>query len=210
MLYFAPGVSTLGVCFYQLNYLPCISMKAICLNLDTRPDRWQQAQKEFAYQGLHVERFAALPHPDKFFSFNQSQAAILATITEPTIVFEDDVKFVSGRLQELLATAPDGWDVLYLGGNVLSELQHVSGHWWRCVDTWTTHAVIYTAKAANYILQRFNPIEGIYDEFLRTQIQPELNCYICKPFICVQHKGYSDIWQTETEYGLLDTQLRLK
>jgi GR25 family glycosyltransferase involved in LPS biosynthesis len=56
-------------------------MKAICLNLDSRPDRWELAQKEFKEHGLNVERFAAIPNVDRFLSFNLSQQAILQSIT---------------------------------------------------------------------------------------------------------------------------------
>lgn len=66
-------------------------MKAICLNLNKRPDRWEQSQQEFNKIGLHVERFAAIDHDHPKISFNLSQQAILQSITEDTIVFEDDV-----------------------------------------------------------------------------------------------------------------------
>jgi glycosyl transferase family 25 len=185
-------------------------MKALCLNLDSRPDRWELAQKEFKQQGLNVERFAAVHHEDKFISFNLSMVAILKTITENTIVFEDDVKFVNNNLQEVLSTVPDGWDMLYLSGHVLAPLKHVKDHWWRCKETHTTHSVIYTPKAANYILGRYDPYKhGIYDDWLLRVIQPLLKCYICKPYITTQRPGFSDLWQTETDYGILHTQSKL-
>ena len=184
-------------------------MKAICLNLNKRTDRWDRVQKEFESKSLVVERFAVIEDANPFRSFNISQQAILKTITEDTIVFEDDVIFVSDKLNEVLETAPEGWDMLYLGGNVLDNLKHYSGHWWRCIETHTTHAVIYTPKAAEYILQRFNPDGIIYDEFLRSDIQPKLNSYICKPFICSQRPDYSDLWQTQADYGIMHTQSKL-
>jgi GR25 family glycosyltransferase involved in LPS biosynthesis len=186
-------------------------MKALCLNLDSRPDRWDNARIQFKRVGLEVERFPAIPHENPFISFNLSQQAILQTITSPTWVFEDDVLFVNTkRWTDVIGTIPDGWDMLYLGGNVTDNLQHHSQHWWRCVGTFTTHAVIYTPKAAQYILERFDPMVGVYDAFLLEQIQLVLNCYICKPFLAVQSPGYSDLWGRETDYGLLDTQNKLK
>ena len=99
-------------------------MKAICLNLNKRTDRWDRVQKEFESKSLVVERFAVIEDANPFRSFNISQQAILKTITEDTIVFEDDVIFVSDKLNEVLETAPEGWDMLYLGGNVLDNLKH--------------------------------------------------------------------------------------
>jgi len=185
-------------------------MKGICLNLDHRKDRWHHAQNEFILQGLQVERFSAIEHENPLTSFNLSQKAILESITENTLVFEDDVLFVSHRFKEVLSTVPDDWDMLYFGGNVLESLQHVSGHWWRCLHTWTTHAVAYTPKAAKYISERFDPYGPfVYDDFLKNQIQPELKCYICKPFICVQRESYSDLWKQNAFYQLLETQNKL-
>jgi GR25 family glycosyltransferase involved in LPS biosynthesis len=70
-------------------------MRAVCLNLATRNDRWKLAEKEFKQQDIDVERFYAIEHNDRFLSFNLSQQAILKTITEKTAVFEDDVVFVN-------------------------------------------------------------------------------------------------------------------
>lgn len=184
-------------------------MKAYCLNLNSRPDRWEKSQKEFDKHGLKVERFAAIEHENPFTSFNLSQQALLKQVTEITMIFEDDVLFVSDKLQEVLSTAPDGWDMLYLGGHVNDSLKHHSGHWWKVRETHTTHAVIYTPKAAKWILERFDPYGVIYDEWLRTTAQPNLNCYICKPYICTQRPDYSDLWKTQADYGIIHTQSKL-
>ena len=177
-------------------------MKAVCLNLNKRKDRWELAQQEFKKQGLHVQRFAAIEHDNPFYSFNLSQKIILDSIKENTIVFEDDVVFI-GDLNETLKDVPEDWDLLYFGGNVTDNLKHHSGNWWRCKKTYTTHAVAYTPKAAKYISERFYPeTDTIYDAFLFEEIQDVLNCYICKPFVCVQRNGYSDLWLRDVEYGL--------
>lgn len=185
-------------------------MKAICLSLASRNDRWELAEKEFKQQGINVERFYAIEHQDRFLSFNLSQQAILKSITENTIVFEDDVKFVNDMLKHVIVTAPKDWDMLYLSGHVLRPLKHAEEHWWRCKHTHTTHSVIYTTQAAKYILDRFDPYtSGIYDDFLLREIQPKLKVYICRPFVTTQRPGFSDLWQTETDYGILHTQSKL-
>jgi GR25 family glycosyltransferase involved in LPS biosynthesis len=185
-------------------------MKAVCLSLASRNDRWELAKKQFEEQGLEVERFLAIEHADRFLSFNLSQQAILKTITENTVVFEDDVVFINNMIKHIICTAPDGWDMLYLSGHVLMPLKHVQDHWWRCKHTHTTHSVIYTPQAAKYILERFDPMKsGIYDDFLLREIQPNLKVYICKPFVTTQRPGYSDLWQTDTDYGIHHTQSKL-
>ncbi len=191
-------------------FLYIYAMKAICLNLDSRTDRWKLAQKEFEQQGLQVERFSAIFNHDRFLSFNLSQQAILQQITEDTIVFEDDVKFVSNDMQKMIDTAPADWQMLYLSGHVLAPLKRINKDWWRCKHTHTTHSVIYKAETAKYILELFHPFKsGVYDDFLLNEIQPKIKAYICKPFITTQRPGYSDLWQTDTDYGILHTQSKL-
>jgi glycosyl transferase family 25 len=204
------GIFTCPFLVYKILHNFTFSMKALCLNLDKRPDRWLLAQKEFAEQGLTVERFAAINHEIPMMSFNLSQQAMLRTVTENTMIFEDDVKFVSDKLNTVLSTAPDDWDILYLGANVMDNLKHHSGHWWRLKEAWTTHAIIYTPKAAQWILERFYPeTSQPYDDFLREYVQPNLNCYICKPYICTQRPDFSDLWNTHADYGIHHTESKL-
>lgn len=185
-------------------------MKAVCLSLASRNDRWELAQKEFKEQGLNVERFYAIENPDRFLSFNLSQKAILESIKETTLVFEDDVKFVNNDLYSILESAPIDWQMLYLSGHVLQPLKKFNKHWWRCKHTHTTHSIIYKPEAAKYIYDCFDPYKsGIYDDFLLNKIQPYIKAYICKPFITTQRPGYSDLWQTDTDYGILHTQSKL-
>lgn len=179
-------------------------MKYICLNLKSRPDRWQNAQAEFDKYGLNVQRFEAIEHEQPYISFNLSMHAIISQINEPTVVFEDDVVLL-GELPE----SPPKWDILYYGGNVRGNLTVNDGEWWRCVNTWTTHAIAYTPKMAKYIAQHFDPYGIIYDEWLRTQIQPMFDCYICKPFAAIQRSDYSDLQKSNVSYDLLATQKRL-
>jgi len=185
-------------------------MKYICLNLNKRKDRWKQAQQEFKKQGLTVERFAAIEDENPLLSFNLSQQAILQSITENTVVFEDDVLFLNNNLNQYIDNAPQGWDMLYFGGNVTENLSKITDHWWRCKGTWTTHAVAYTPKAASYILQHYKPFSSLmYDDFIKKEIQPVLNVYICKPFVCTQRASFSDLWQTDADYQLEGTENNL-
>jgi hypothetical protein len=179
-------------------------MKYICLNLRTRPDRWERAKQQFDKYGLTVERFEAIEHDQPWISFNLSMKAIISQITEPTVVFEDDVELLSE-----LPQPPKEWDLLYYGGNVRSKVSQHDDNWWRCVNTWTTHAVAYTPKMAAYISEHFNHESIIYDEWLRTEVQPVFNCYICKPFAAIQVADYSDLQKSNVNYDLLKTQSNL-
>lgn len=176
-------------------------MKAICLNLDHRKDRWRSAQKQFKEAGLRVERFAAVPNPSPHHSFIQSQKAILQSITETTIVFEDDVKFMNmTKWKTVIDSLPCDFDIAYLGGNPQKNLTHqVNEYWWRALEIWTTHACIYSVEGAKKILSMFEEDE-MYDNWLGRHGLYMLNGYICKPFLCTQRPDHSDIWGHSVNY----------
>ena len=176
-------------------------MKAIYLNLDHRKDRKRWAEKQFKEAGLTVDRFAAVENISPHHSFIQSQKAILQSITENTIVFEDDVKFMNmNKWDRVLESLPDDFDIAYLGGNPQRELTHkVNEYWWRALDVWTSHSIIYTPQGAQKILSMFDDNE-MYDNWLGRIGLYCLNGYICKPFLCTQAPFYSDIWQHNVDY----------
>ena len=172
-------------------------MKTICLTLH----RWQEAHTELNRVGIKPEKFPAVYNEDPVKSFNQSQTAILSSITETTLVVEDDVQFIAVDFwTDIMNDMPKEFDLLYLGGNVIEpNKKRVSGFWWKCTDTWTTHAIIYSPEGAKRILELWDQ-ELIYDEFLRRN-QPQLKAFICKPFLAVQKPGYSSLQKQMVNYS---------
>lgn len=186
-------------------------MKFYCLNMKHRSDRLELASDEFKKHLLHVERFEAIEHQSRIVSFNLSMVAILKESVSGVTIFEDDVLFVNDQFHVHYYNAPKDWDLLYFGGNVLEDLQHHSGVWWRCLHTWTTHAVSYSQMVVDYILANFDPHGGIvFDDYLKNEIQPKFRAYICKPYVCIQRESFSDLWQQNAYYNLLETQNKLK
>lgn len=101
---------------------------AYAINLDSRPDRWQQAAQEFAQLGWPVTRWSAVRYdtsPNKLSlgaagcleSHRQIWQHALAEKHAVVAVFEDDVVF-SGDFKDIfpavLADVPADWDVLHL------------------------------------------------------------------------------------------------
>lgn len=181
-------------------------MKALCINLEHRQDRWGAMVKRFEEQGLEVERVEAVTHTEKWISFNLSQIKALSMVSRETVIFEDDVIFTRPFLKDI--EPPEGWDGVYFGGNVREDLVRI-GDWWRVKNTWTTHAILYTEKAAKQILKEFDPYSMIYDEWLRTIGQEIMNFYIQKPYACIQEAGFSDLAGGVTFYDLQMTEIRL-
>ena len=126
-------------------------MKTICLTLH----RWQEAHTELTRIGIKPDKFPAIYNEDPVKSFNQSKQKILSSITEKTLVVEDDVQFINVEFwMDIFNDAPKDFDLLYLGGNVIEpNNKRVSEYWWQCTDTWTTHAIIYSFEGAKKILE---------------------------------------------------------
>lgn len=196
------------------NIFNQIFSKVYCLNQASRPDRWAQAQTEFDRVGIKVERFLSIPadHPHK--SFCLSQYAMLKTFlgTEGTgfLALEDDVIFHnSTHLPTAIGELPQDWDILYLGANITDMVfgikenppvkysEHL--HWVR--RAWMTHAVAYSRKAVERIVQEY-PVESfnMFDNWMSENMLPSMKAFLINPMICWQRPGKSDLWNTEADY----------
>lgn len=121
-------------------------MKVLCINLDSRPDRWELAQQEFDRVGLQVERFPGVVNDNPVLGFNKAVYKALKssieteieTIPEQKIVvekqiifnvllFEDDVVFDGDTysfhnwhyLQNPINFLPTDFMTLHLGANII-------------------------------------------------------------------------------------------
>lgn len=121
-------------------------MKVLCINLDSRPDRWAESQTEFAKVGLSVDRLPASTGNNRVRAFNHSVyramkeaeygkevhnwkavGGEIKTGYEPDdlLLFEDDVcfdGFNEGHMN-ILAMVDDllgnDWLTLHLGANII-------------------------------------------------------------------------------------------
>ena len=183
----------------------------VCINLDTRPDRWARAKERFARHHLNdVIRFPAvdgarLEPPD---GWNDVPGALgclhshLSVVGEarkrraPTVlIFEDDVDFdeqLNEKFFKCAGQIPSDWDMILLGGSHWEEPVRWSDNIFKATSTAATHA--YALK------------QTIYDAFIalngealhpvdvnNTLLQRDFNCYCLMPHLAWQEEGYSDI-----------------
>jgi len=105
-----------------------------CVNLDSRPDRYELAQAEFKKLDIDVERVSGIVGVDVYRpGLNRTAGAygILLThikiiedaiskLYDSIVILEDDVTFIDGfqeKFESKIAELPEDWDLLYLGGN---------------------------------------------------------------------------------------------
>jgi len=180
-------------------------MKSIVINLDHRSDRWHTAQKQLIDFGIaKPERFSAYSQPSAVRGNGISHYECLQNGYD--LVFEDDIFFepyAKEVYDAALKQLPDDWDILYLGGNVISPLTRFSDNLYRCTDAWGSFAILYSAKGREFILKHYNPHAEnfiIFDEWLRVWSQSRGQAYICSPIICWTYPGFSDVNGYHSDY----------
>jgi hypothetical protein len=164
--------------------------------------RTERAINECKRVGIEPVVCSSIPHSDKIISFNMSMISILKMFTESEfdtcLILEDDVQFQNESTAFL-----GGWDMVYLGGNYLpagdnTAPQYVDGNTRRIFNAWTTHAVGYTQKAAQWIVANYD-LSGIFDDWLNQNIH-RFKVYATVPMTAVQQPGESSLWERAVDY----------
>jgi hypothetical protein len=119
--------------------LSSIFERVVCINLDRRPDRWEEftAGLPADWPFREVQRYTGIDgklakHPDwwkqgagAFGCFRTHLRIIEETInsgTESVLIFEDDAIFCddfAAKCAEFFTELPDDWEWIYLGGQLL-------------------------------------------------------------------------------------------
>ena len=188
--------------------------RKVCLSFEKRPSgkpsRWPDCEREFKRVGLtDVQRFEPVKAIGPHQSFTLSQKQILTDFlnsdSQTLLAMEDDIEFrnIDPLCDAIHAIKLHGikWDVIYLGGNIVSGIHKmVRRNLYKVQNVWTTHGVAYTRYAAQLILSEFpNENEKMYDTYLG-EILPKMNAYMIGPMVAIQRPDYSDIWQKDVDY----------
>lgn len=111
------------------------------------------------------------------------------------LVLEDDAVFArdfSARVQMFLATVPDDWAMLMLGGQHQQVPRQVMPGLVRCVSTFRTHAYVVRDAAMAPLHDLWTASTGHIDHDLH-RLQEVLPVYAPQPFLVGQAAGFSDI-----------------
>jgi glycosyl transferase family 25 len=191
--------------------------KVYCINLDSRPDRWEDAQKEFERVNFdEIVRYSGVNGADLKISNHllsgengilQTHINIIKECKENglknILIMEDDVYFSREifKIKKYLDDVPDNWDMIYFGGNHLSgrplekvnervvKLNYSFGL--QCVAIKNTMFDKIISEVSNYEKQ----IDVYYAEW-----QDSINAYCFHPNIALQVTGFSDIQKKVVNY----------
>lgn len=195
---------------------------SFCINLDRRPDRWQQAKEEFDKAGLRVNRFSAFDGPEclsdtvseeyRGYKVDRDPKAIIGCLRSHRIlyttmldagwqemaVFEDDVIFkedFKSKFIDCYRQLPTDWLILFLGCIPL-KVDTFSKNLRKVHNCWTTHAYIIRAEACEMLEEILLHNEHRPIDLSWGPILDTGRVFTCWPFLAIQRESYSDIMKT--------------
>ena len=181
-----------------------------CINLDSRPDRWEESKIEFSKMGV-LDRIIRVPgvlHSKPFYCCHLSHAKCLEIslekVADKILIFEDDVEFFPEAYENLTQAVielPLDWDMFYLGANLDKyEAYQESEHIIRLTGAFSTHAYAVKNTLFNELLKiNLDPEVGNNDVCFANIVHPIYNCFMTWPLVAGQRKNYSDIQKTVME-----------
>lgn len=183
----------------------------ICINLDRRPERWQQAQARFDLHELKsVRRFpaldgAALAVPSGWtaspgaYGCLQSHVAVVREAQfnklPRVLILEDDVVLdpdFNDKFSRYVDQVPSDWDMLFFGGlHVFVRPERISANVSRLSHSYSTFA--YALKETVYksfIELNSRSLEAVDKN--NVILQETFNCYCFTPPLAWVEENYSD------------------
>lgn len=175
-------------------------------------DRTKEAIAEMKKWGIRHDLFEGIKHRAGHIGCAMSYYAIFKQHENDDLlmVLEDDVQFIRSPHTFALDGLPEDWDAVYLGANIKGPCENNFGQFSRMLSAWTTHAILWSKKLRNKVLNEFKPEKGMpIDEWLNRRMC-EMRCYVTNPFYAIQRAGHSTIAQSQTDYiTIFNSQNRL-
>jgi GR25 family glycosyltransferase involved in LPS biosynthesis len=194
---------------------------AYVINLDRRPDRWEQLKTDAEAIGLEVTRWSAVDGKTDidlekhrigtrtsktsgiacFFSHIGVYRDALAKGYEKVLIIEDDAKLPLDfyeQLEKLFEFNFENFDTIYLGGIDKYPSKSLTENVNLCQFTLTLQANIFSRQCMEKILDIVDKEdEGkcrmSIDVLICERIQPQNKTYRSEPAIVTFYDGYSDI-----------------
>lgn len=192
--------------------------RVYCINMDKRPDRWEQAQVEFKKLGIEndVIRWSGVENTNGNLGCTLSHKTLIEHCKSEglnnVLIFEDDVLFVENdmdKLEEAFVELKEleNWDLFYIGVTMAPQLKsftRVTNNILRTSFAYTTHAYAVNAQAFDPMIESWNrSIENgdkIVDTTLCTHIvQGRGKSFVMDPIYAIQQAGRSDIGHNDID-----------
>jgi len=201
-------------------------MDAYVINLDKRPDRWQQIQEDWANTSINLIRFKAVEHKFGAVGCARSHLALVQYAKDNKmpfiLVLEDDAiptdyfSKLWKRTTTYIGNHFDEWDIFNGGpSNICKKyIQKLTSTFWKTDNAKGTHFIIYNQRCYDKVLSWESLPEKLedrpaIDEYISYPYLG-LQMYGVYPFISVQRPGFSDIMNGERTYSQTFKQMEEK
>lgn len=199
----------------------------VCINLNRRPDRWQQMQLKFERHGIHsISRFPALDgdeldipahwrHTTGAYGCLLSHLEVVREARRlgvPSVfIFEDDVVFdhhLQKKFEAYIEQLPSDWDMLFFGALHKDEPIQVSGNITRISEANSTYAYALKNTIFDDFIELNLKAETVLDNN-NLVLQRQFNCYCFMPHLAWVETDYSDAQQRLEHHWYLQESLVL-
>ena len=194
-----------------------------CINLTSRPDRWERFTALWERFELDIERFegvegAKLNFPSHDIHHNANSIGCtmshikvlelaLSRNQKEVLILEDDACPCSDlldRFKQGYVELPKNYNICYLGGNNIKPPKYASVNLGITVHTQTTVAYAITAKFAEIILKKLREtVEHAVVDETYFALQRVYTMYIFNPRLVHQYASYSDILHRYVDYNTM-------
>jgi len=150
--------------------------RVYCINLDSRPDKWEHCEEEFEKWGLTgIERYPGLVGKDLDVTskeLNPGEIGILMTHIEiikqakedgldNIMIMEDDVYFSEDilRIEDYINQVPEDWCFMYFGGMQLGGKmpEMITPDIMKINQTLMIHCIAISSRMFDWILYELPP-----------------------------------------------------
>lgn len=184
----------------------------VCINLVSRPDRWEESKKELSKSHLlpYVHRYESEVYMNPIEGCASSHFQVLQDsldLDKHAMIFEDDVQFINNfeelpiyldRLSGL------DWDMLYLGANITQHVKVISDRFVKIFHAQSTHAYCVNKRFIPKVLEHKHLIGKHMDLIYAENVIPLGNCYMTRPLLAIQRPSFSDIEKRNVNYNWME------
>jgi GR25 family glycosyltransferase involved in LPS biosynthesis len=189
--------------------------KIYLINLDRRPDRLEECEKEFEKIDSTFTRWKAIDGKDLDIEIKQedglrwNKSAYALTLTTIEIlkdaiendynnilIMEDDIEFhpcFDILIETFLNTMPNKYDLLFLGYTNTSSPSVFNSHWDKVRSSFSCHAYSIGKHMLKPYMKLLSNLDKPIDFYTNTIIGSRLNSFNSKTKLVYQKNGISDI-----------------
>jgi hypothetical protein len=159
------------------------NIKSYCINLFNQEYKYRKSLNELSKIGLNPIRFKVPKHKikkrilregvnEKSNQILESHLSLLRHILSVDgdyfILFEDDIEVIREiSVEEIILSAPNGWDIIYLGGmNHHHNPVIIDENFYKCIFSFNAHAYIIKKEFIPKIISQLEEKEFEFDVIL--------------------------------------------